>query len=201
MKFVQASLLTVFTGWWWLWWFAPTTTSAFHNNNINNVSSRRTPRRQQVTTTAAGSAGSDRLRPWARAKLLGESAEAGRNIYPNKRWKERVGDVVIIPYQIVGTRFSANQKRMINDAVQQFSDAVKVIKFVERTTQLAYIRVEYNPGGGCSSEVGRLPTGKSQNILLGGSCFVDDSGASVLGRIQHEFMHALGFEHEHVSTC
>lgn len=191
MKFVQASLLTVIMGWWL--WFAPTT-DAFKSNNVN----RRRTTIQQVT--AAGSAGSDRLRPWARAKMLGESPEeAGRSIYPNKRWKERVGDVVIIPYLIDDTRFSSNQKRMINDAVQRFSDAVKVIKFVERTTQLAYIRVEYNPGGGCSSEVGRLPTGKSQNILLGVGCFVDDSGASVLGRIQHEFMHALGFEHEHVS--
>ena len=183
MKFGQASLLTltVFT----CWLFAPIV--AFNNNF----------RRRTSQVTASGSAGSDHLRPWVRAKILGEP-EAGRSIHPNRRWKVRIGDVAIIPYKI-DTSFKPDQKRMIVEAVQQFSDAVKVIKFIERTTELAFIQVIYDPAGGCSSPVGRQATGKSQDLYLGKLCFFDDAGPAVLGRIQHEFMHALGFEHEHVS--
>ena len=46
-------------------------------------------------------------------------------------------------------------------------------------------------GNGCSSLVGRWPGG--QDLTLGDGCFSEDT-------IVHEFIHAIGFYHEHARS-
>lgn len=137
---------------------------------------------------AAGSAGPDRLR----SDFVIDAGLGGRNIRPNQRWKDRNGDVVIVPYQIVTSYFTPAQIQQIESAVNELSDLVRSIKLVKRTNQAAYIRVIQKENG-CWSWVGKQSTGKAQELNLGDGCFLD-------GIIQHEFMHALGFNHEQVRS-
>ena len=141
---------------------------------------------------ASGSAGPDRLRSWVFAQLGASNDLDGRNIVPSQRWKDRVGDKAIIPYQIETRYFSQAQIAQIERAANNLSDQAKVFQLVKRTTQSAFIRV-VDITGGCSSSVGKDPSGKSQDLNLASGCFVD-------GIIQHELMHALGFFHEQVRT-
>ena len=131
--------------------------------------------------TASGSTGSDRLR---------SNGSGGRNIFTNRRWKDRVGDKLIIPYQIETSYFNSAQVAQIERAVNDLSNKAKVFQFVKRTNQASYIRVVYSTSV-CNSIIGKLSTGKVQDLNLAPGCFVD-------GKIQHEFIHALGLHHEHV---
>lgn len=99
----------------------------------------------------------------------------------NQRWKDRIGDVVVVPYTIAPT-FSANDVALIDSAVKDIIDRSTVLQFVRRTTQRAYIAVR-NDGDGCFSNVGRHHSGTSQILNLGKGCLAT-------GIIQHEFLHA-----------
>ena len=130
---------------------------------------------------ASGSAGSDRLR---------SIFSGGRNIVSDFRWKDRVGDKIIVPYEIETRYFNPAQLAQIDRAANDLSNKAKVFQLVKRTTQASYVRV-VNINGSCSSAVGKQPTGKAQDLNLAPGCFVD-------GIIQHEFIHALGLFHEQV---
>ncbi|CAB9526035.1 metalloproteinase dpy-31 [Seminavis robusta] len=110
------------------------------------------------------------------------------SIYLGRRWKDRVGDVVQIPYKIDTRYFSNSQKQMIESSIRDLAERSKVIRFVERTSQAAYVHV-VDKSGGCSSYVGKRHTGKEQELNLSSRCVR-------VGTIQHEFLHALGFTHE-----
>ena len=99
-----------------------------------------------------------------------------------QRWKDRIGDVVIVPCTIAGT-FSATDTALIDGAVKDLGDRSAVVKFVPRINQRAYIEVRNN-GEGCRSYVGRVPSGTSQILNLAQGCLV-------AGIIQHEFLHAV----------
>jgi len=113
----------------------------------------------------------------------------GRNLFPNSRWKDRVGDVVIVPYQI-GTQFNSQHAAVIESSLQALQDKVKVVKFVKRTTQSAYIRIVSNSGG-CSSRIGRDSSGRVQELQLGIGNFPNGATCVQTGVTQHEFLHAL----------
>lgn len=92
----------------------------------------------------------------------------------------------VMAYTFAGG-FSGAQQAEINEAMRQVSNASS-ITFVQRTTQTDY--VEFTPGGGCSSYVGRI--GGKQEIILSNLCG--------LGSTIHEILHALGIYHEQ-SRC
>ena len=75
-----------------------------------------------------------------------------------------------------------NQRR-VTDAIAHW-EANTALRFVERTTQRDYIY--FQPGGGCSSFVGRI--GGRQTINLANGCST--------GNTIHEIGHAVGLYHE-----
>jgi Astacin (Peptidase family M12A) len=100
----------------------------------------------------------------------------------NQRWKDRIGDVIIVPYTIVGS-FTSAEIDLIDRSVKDLGDQSAVVQFVRRTNQRAYIEVG-NDGSGCNSHIGRIYTGTVQTLNLASECFV-------VGIIQHEFLHAV----------
>jgi len=68
------------------------------------------------------------------------SAERALNALTDQRWKDRVGDVVQIPYE-VDPIFTAAQKQLIESSIQALADGSNVIQFVQRSNQAAYINV------------------------------------------------------------
>lgn len=79
--------------------------------------------------------------------------------------------------------------RLALDEIEYYS----CIEFIERTTQTNFINIESVDVDGCSSAVGM--TGGKQVIKLISS--PPGTGCFIRGKIQHEFMHALGFWHLH----
>ena len=101
----------------------------------------------------------------------------------DSRWKDRIGDVVIVPYMIAST-FAASEVETIKSSIIDLSSRIRVVKFVPRTTQRAYIEV-VNTGSGCNSGIGRHPSGTVQLLNL------QSEGCVNRGTIQHEFLHAV----------
>ena len=108
-----------------------------------------------------------------------------KNLQVNRRWNTRVGDVVQIPYSI-SSSFNSVGKQRIQQALTDIAQRSGVVAFIPRTSQGDYVQVV--DGGGCSSYVGRI--GGAQQLTLA------INGCLQNGIIQHEFLHALGFEHE-----
>ena len=63
------------------------------------------------------------------------------NVYSTLRWKDRVNDVVQIPYNVDTRYFSAIEKEYIEQSIQVLADASRVIKFIQHTNQASYINV------------------------------------------------------------
>jgi hypothetical protein len=63
------------------------------------------------------------------------------NILTNNRWKNRVGDVVQVPYVIDPLYFYPDEIALIERNLQILADGTKVVQFVPRTSQSAYIHV------------------------------------------------------------
>jgi len=110
-----------------------------------------------------------------------------KNIVTNRRWGDRVNDIVEVPY-ILDNAYSLNLIAKIEEALQELGDRSKVVKFVQRNGQADYISVQKPSGNSCSSFVGKQ--GGAQRISLAQYCVYNK------GIIQHEFMHALGLFHE-----
>ncbi|XP_062556316.1 high choriolytic enzyme 1-like [Armigeres subalbatus] len=91
----------------------------------------------------------------------------------------------IVYYSIVTADFTTAQITQIKTAMSAIM-LVSCIKFVERTTQTAYVSVQ-GQYTGCWSNLGH--TGGQQFVNL------QPNGCMVLGTIIHEFLHALGFVH------
>ncbi|XP_058463936.1 hatching enzyme 1.2-like [Malaya genurostris] len=91
----------------------------------------------------------------------------------------------IVYYSIDTNAFSTTQQNAIKSALEQIMQ-VSCLKYVERTTEIDYVRVtgEYT---GCWSYLGRR--GGAQQLNL------QPNGCMSRGTIMHEFLHALGFVH------
>lgn len=103
----------------------------------------------------------------------------------NRRWDNRVNGVVQIPYSFSPSGFDDQNRAAIDKAVRDLGDRSHVVKFVPRTSESDYILVL--PDNGCYSYVGKQ--GGEQALKLNVPGCMD-------GAIQHEFLHALGFNHE-----
>ena len=103
----------------------------------------------------------------------------------NRRWTTRVNGVVHVPYSFAG-QHDANAVAVIENAIKELGDRSRVVKFVRRSSERDYIIVV--DGAGCSSFVGKQ--GGQQPVTLSRNVCV------TRGVVQHEFLHALGFNHE-----
>jgi hypothetical protein len=113
-----------------------------------------------------------------------EKAIHTRQADVGKRWNNRVNGVVQIPYLLRG--YSDESRDAIDNAVKELGDRSHVVNFVPRTSESDYLLVQ--PGSGCSSFIGKQ--GGQQVVSLA------DPICMRVGTIQHEFLHALGFNHE-----
>ncbi|XP_058818325.1 zinc metalloproteinase nas-14-like [Topomyia yanbarensis] len=93
----------------------------------------------------------------------------------------------VVPYQIIGS-FTASELANIQYTVQHYA-ALTCVRFVPRTTEEQYIRIN-NSDTGCWSYVGRSMSNDYNLVNL------QNPGCMSTGTVAHEFMHALGFYHE-----
>lgn len=111
--------------------------------------------------------------------------ENGRNgiVGQSYRWPNAV-----VPFEIAGT-FDAQSMSLIEKAMNAYHQNT-CVKFRKRTlNDRDYISIQ-NSASGCWSSVGRVG-GKQQVNLQSPSC------TTLIGTIIHEFMHTVGFFHEH----
>ncbi|XP_072905220.1 astacin-like metalloendopeptidase [Hemitrygon akajei] len=99
-------------------------------------------------------------------------------------WRRNRDGIVYIPYTLDSV-FSKSQQTAIHNAMQQFA-ILTCIKFVYRQQEQHYLQIISESG--CWSFVGYLK--QVQNVSL------DKSGCVSHGVIQHELLHAIGFNHE-----
>uniref|UniRef100_A0AAQ6IKM0 Metalloendopeptidase n=1 Tax=Anabas testudineus TaxID=64144 RepID=A0AAQ6IKM0_ANATE len=98
------------------------------------------------------------------------------------KWPKSSDGKVYIPYVISNT---SQQLSVITTAINSFS-ASTCIRFFPRTTQTDYVNIKSLDG--CYSYVGRQ--GNVQTVSL------KSEGCIYFGTVQHELIHALGFNHE-----
>lgn len=99
-------------------------------------------------------------------------------------WPKSSNGYVVIPYTI-SSEYQYSERQMIETAFQSFHSST-CIRFVPRTNEYDYIMVESKDG--CFSSLGRVGNGQTLSI--------NRQGCLYPGVIQHETMHALGFQHE-----
>ncbi|KAK2842742.1 hypothetical protein Q5P01_012942 [Channa striata] len=100
------------------------------------------------------------------------------------KWPKSSDGHVYIPY-VIANSYTSQQLGVITSAINSFS-ASTCIRFIPRTTETAYVNIQsYN---GCYSYVGRQ--GNAQTVSL------MSNGCIYFGTVQHELIHALGFDHE-----
>uniref|UniRef100_A0A665V5G8 Metalloendopeptidase n=1 Tax=Echeneis naucrates TaxID=173247 RepID=A0A665V5G8_ECHNA len=99
-------------------------------------------------------------------------------------WKKGSNGMVTIPY-VMSSQFSRGESQKIERAMKSFHSRT-CIRFVPYSNQRDYISVENK--GGCFSALGRQ--GGRQVLSL------NKQGCIYHGIVQHEFNHALGFQHE-----
>ncbi|XP_062394574.1 astacin-like metalloendopeptidase [Sardina pilchardus] len=100
-------------------------------------------------------------------------------------WEKSTDGSVYVPY-VLGNEYSQIDRNLIERAMTSIQSS-SCIRFRPRQSERDYLQI--NSRRGCSSFVGRI--GGVQQVSL------QRSGCMFLGTIQHEFLHALGFNHEH----
>lgn len=104
-------------------------------------------------------------------------------------WKKGSNGKVIIPYTI-NRQFSSSEKNKIRNAMKGLQRKT-CIRFKKRKNgQRDYIRVVNKDG--CYSSLGKKGGGQDLSLKR--------QGCMHRGIIQHEFIHALGFRHEHTRS-
>ncbi|XP_035520176.1 high choriolytic enzyme 1-like [Morone saxatilis] len=99
-------------------------------------------------------------------------------------WGKSSDGKVYVPY-VIASHFSSRERSIIERGLLSFHD-VSCIRFVQRTNQRDYLSIKSD--NGCYSYVGRR--GYSQTVSL------DRQGCLYHSTVQHELLHALGFNHE-----
>uniref|UniRef100_A0A3B5PVQ6 Metalloendopeptidase n=1 Tax=Xiphophorus maculatus TaxID=8083 RepID=A0A3B5PVQ6_XIPMA len=99
-------------------------------------------------------------------------------------WPKSADGKVYIPYMIAN-HYTSRELSVIERGLQSFSD-VSCIRFTRRSSERDYLSIQSH--NGCYSYVGRL--GYSQTLSL------DQAGCIYHSTVQHELLHALGFNHE-----
>ncbi|XP_072527463.1 low choriolytic enzyme-like [Salminus brasiliensis] len=122
--------------------------------------------------------------------VIGDIAvdNSGRNADPctsqSCKWPKSSDGRVYVPY-VIANHFSSRELQVIQRGLDSFS-SVSCIRFTPRSSQRDYISIESRSG--CYSYVGRL--GYGQTVSL------DRNGCIYHNTVQHELLHALGFNHE-----
>ncbi|KAL7833731.1 hypothetical protein AOLI_G00286910 [Acnodon oligacanthus] len=99
-------------------------------------------------------------------------------------WPKSSDGWVYVPF-VIANHFTSRELQVIQRGLDSFS-SVSCIRFTPRSNQRDYISIESNSG--CYSYVGRL--GYAQTVSL------DRNGCIYHNTVQHELLHALGFNHE-----
>ncbi|KAM4618875.1 high choriolytic enzyme 1-like [Polymixia lowei] len=99
-------------------------------------------------------------------------------------WGKHNDGKVYVPY-VIASHYSSRERSIIERGLQSFS-SVTCIRFITRTSQRDYLNIMSD--NGCYSYVGRR--GYSQNLSL------SRQGCIYHNTVQHELLHALGFNHE-----
>ncbi|KAF7641807.1 hypothetical protein LDENG_00271530, partial [Lucifuga dentata] len=100
------------------------------------------------------------------------------------KWPRATDGKVYVPY-VIANQYSHQELDLINRAISSFS-SYTCIRFFPRTNQRDYLYIQSLDG--CYSFVGRQ--GNAQTVSL------DRRGCIYYGTVQHELLHALGFNHE-----
>ncbi|KAI5619780.1 six-cysteine containing astacin protease 4 precursor, partial [Silurus asotus] len=99
-------------------------------------------------------------------------------------WPKSSDGKVYVPY-VISNQFNSRELQIIQRGLDSFS-SVTCIRFVRRSNQRDYLSIASNSG--CYSFVGRR--GNAQSLSL------DKNGCIYHNTVQHELLHALGFNHE-----
>ncbi|KAK7883822.1 hypothetical protein WMY93_026945 [Mugilogobius chulae] len=99
-------------------------------------------------------------------------------------WGKSSDGKVYVPYTIAG-HYTSRERSIIERGLSSFSEST-CVRFIARTNQRDYINIQSDSG--CYSYVGRR--GYSQTVSL------DKQGCIYHSTVQHELLHALGFNHE-----
>uniref|UniRef100_A0A8B9RBW8 Metalloendopeptidase n=1 Tax=Astyanax mexicanus TaxID=7994 RepID=A0A8B9RBW8_ASTMX len=100
------------------------------------------------------------------------------------KWPKSSDGKVYVPYVIVN-HFTSRELQVIQRGLDSFS-SVSCIRFTPRSNQRDYVSIESRSG--CYSYVGRI--GNAQTVSL------DRNGCIYHNTVQHELLHALGFNHD-----
>jgi len=99
-------------------------------------------------------------------------------------WGKSSDGKVYVPY-VIRNQYSSRELQIIERGLQSFS-SFSCIRFVKRTNHRDYLHIQSL--NGCYSYVGR--TGNAQTVSL------SRQGCVYHNTVQHELLHALGFNHE-----
>ncbi|XP_031425697.1 low choriolytic enzyme-like [Clupea harengus] len=100
------------------------------------------------------------------------------------KWQRSSNGNVYVPY-VIANQFSQRERAIIEKGLQSFAQST-CIRFTRRTSQKDYVNIQSRSG--CWSYVGRR--GGEQVVSLA------RSGCVYHQVVQHELLHALGFNHE-----
>ncbi|XP_049327185.1 low choriolytic enzyme-like [Astyanax mexicanus] len=99
-------------------------------------------------------------------------------------WPKSSDGKVYVPY-VISNQFASRELQVIQRGLDSFS-SMSCIRFKRRSNERDYISIESRSG--CYSYIGRL--GNAQTVSL------DRNGCIYHNTVQHELLHALGFNHE-----
>lgn len=105
-------------------------------------------------------------------------------LYQSCLWPKSSNGLVVIPY-VIGNEYQYWERETIETALQSFHSST-CVRFVPRSYEQDYIVVQSEDG--CFSSLGRV--GSAQTLSI------NTEGCLYHGVIQHEALHALGFQHE-----
>ncbi|XP_051578441.1 low choriolytic enzyme-like isoform X2 [Myxocyprinus asiaticus] len=121
-------------------------------------------------------------------ELMDDIAVNGRNADPctsyDCLWPVSADGHVYIPY-VIADHYSSREVEIIQRGLDSFS-SVSCIRFFRRNVERDYISIESRSG--CYSYVGRQGYGQIVSLARNGCLYHNI--------VQHELLHALGFNHE-----
>uniref|UniRef100_A0A6Q2Y3S3 Metalloendopeptidase n=1 Tax=Esox lucius TaxID=8010 RepID=A0A6Q2Y3S3_ESOLU len=100
------------------------------------------------------------------------------------KWPKSSDGNVYVPY-VISNQYSTRERSVIEGGLQTFA-ASTCVRFVRRTNQRDFVNIRSLSG--CFSYIGRRGNGQDVSLSRNGCVF--------LGIVQHELLHALGFNHE-----
>ncbi|KAM9423365.1 high choriolytic enzyme 1-like isoform 1-T1 [Salvelinus alpinus] len=100
------------------------------------------------------------------------------------KWQKSSDGNVYVPF-VISNQYSARERAVIEGGLQTFA-ASTCIRFFARTNQRDFVDIQSLSG--CFSFIGRRGNGQVVSLSRNGCVF--------LSVVQHELLHALGFNHE-----